>query len=338
MTTGAPPRTVTLIPGDGVGPEVCAATVRILDAAGVPLCWERAEAGADAAARSGTPLPPETIAAIRKNRVALKAHLVAPIGSAFENPNVTLRKTLDLYANVRPVKNFPGHRSRYPDLDLLIVRENTEGEYAGLEHQVVPGVVESIKVTTRRACTRIARFAFALAAREGRRTITAVHKANIMKRADGLFLDCCRAVAAEHPDIAYQELIVDNACMQLVMNPYQFDVLVTQNFYGDLISDLCAGLVGGVGVVPGASLGDDVAVYEAIHGAAPDLGGTNLANPMPLLVSALFMLRQLGLGAHADRIAAATTRVLGEPTHVTPDLGGTASTSVMADAIIGALR
>jgi isocitrate dehydrogenase (NAD+) len=338
MSTPDTPRTVTLVPGDGIGPEVCEATVRILEAARVPLRWERVEAGREAATRYGTPLPAETLAAIRRNQVALKTRLAAPLGGTFESPNITLRKTLDLYANVRPVRNFPGRASRYLDLDLLIVRENTEGEYAGLEHQVIPGVVESIKVTTRRASTRIARFAFALAAREGRRKITAVHKANIMKRADGLFLECCRAVAAEHPEIAYQELIVDNTCMQLVMNPYQFDVLLTPNFYGDLISDLCAGLVGGVGVVPGANFGDDVAVYEAIHGEAPELVGKNLANPLTLLVSALFMLRQLGLGAHADRITAATAAVLGDPARTTRDLGGSATTSAMADAIIAGLR
>jgi len=337
MSAADVPRTVTLVPGDGIGPEVCEATVRILEAARVPLRWERVEAGREAATRYGTPLPAETLAAIRRNQVALKTRLAAPLGGTFESPNITLRKTLDLYANVRPVRNFPGRASRYLDLDLLIVRENTEGEYAGLEHQVIPGVVESIKVTTRRASTRIARFAFALAAREGRRKITAVHKANIMKRADGLFLECCRAVAAEHPEIAYQELIVDNTCMQLIMNPYQFDVLLTPNFYGDLISDLCAGLVGGLGVVPGANFGDDVAVYEAIHGEAPELVGKNLANPLTLLVSALFMLRQLGLGAHADRITAATAAVLGDPARTTRDLGGNATTSAMADAIIAGL-
>jgi isocitrate dehydrogenase (NAD+) len=334
----ATPRTVTLVPGDGIGPEVTEATVRILEAAGVPLAWERVETGRDAVARYGTPVPAEAIASIRRNRLALKTHIAAPIGSTFESPNVTLRKVLDLYANVRPVRQFPGHPSRHPTLDLVIVRENTEGEYAGLEHQVVPGVVESIKVTSARACTRIARFAFALAARERRRKITAVHKANIMKRADGLFLECCRAVATTYPAIEYQELIVDNTCMQLVMNPYQFDVLVTQNFYGDLISDLCAGLVGGLGVVPGVNIGDEIAVYEATHGDAPGLAGKNLANPMTLLVSALFMLRQIGLGADADRITAATTAVLERATHVTRDLGGTATTSEMADAIVAALH
>jgi isocitrate dehydrogenase (NAD+) len=334
----ATPRTVTLVPGDGIGPEVTEATVRILEAADVPIRWERVATGRDALARYGTPMPAEAIASIRRNRLALKTRIAAPLGAAFESPNVTLRKVLDLYANVRPVRHFPGHPSRHPTLDLVIVRENTEGEYAGLEHQVVPGVVESIKVTSARACTRIARFAFALAAREQRRKITAVHKANIMKRADGLFLECCRAIAKEYPAIEYQELIVDNTCMQLVMNPYQFDVLLTQNFYGDLISDLCAGLVGGLGVVPGVNVGDEIAVYEAIHGDAPELAGKNVANPMTLLVSALFMLRQIGLGVAADRITAATTAVLERKTHVTRDLGGSATTSAMADAIVAALQ
>jgi isocitrate dehydrogenase (NAD+) len=337
VPTSTAPRTVTLVPGDGAG-DATDAAVRIFDAARVPILWERVETGADVLARYGTPLPTEAIASIRRNRLALKAHIAAPLSGAFENPNVTLRKTLDLYANVRPVRNFPGHPSRCSDLDLVVVRENTEGEYAGLEHQIVPGVVESIKVTTARACTRIARFAFALAAREKRRKVTAVHKANIMKRADGLFLECCRGVAAEYPAIEYQELIVDNVCMQLVMNPYQFDVLVTQNFYGDVISDLCAGLVGGRGVVPGANLGDDIAVYEAIDGDTADRSDPTLASPMPLLVSALFMLRQLGLGRIAHSITDATATVLERKTHVTRDLGGSATTREMADAIIAALR
>jgi isocitrate dehydrogenase (NAD+) len=231
------------------------------------------------------------------------------------------------------VRSFPGRPSRFPDLDLVIIRENTEGEYAGLEHHVVPGVVESIKITTERACTRIARFAFAWAVRHGRKKITAVHKANIMKVSDGLFLECCRAIAKEHPAIAYQELIVDNTCMQLIMNPSQFDVMVMQNFYGDLVSDLCAGLVGGIGVVPGANLGDELAVFEAVHGYAPHLAGSDCANPMTLLVSALFMLRHLGMDEAADRITAATTAVLEEGEYVTQDLGGTAGTRAMAQAI-----
>jgi isocitrate dehydrogenase (NAD+) len=329
-------RRVTLIPGDGVGAEVADAVVRIFAAANVPVEWEQVEAGAEAMKRHGTPLPDEAVASIRRNGVALKGRLRR--GEAAESPNVTLRKVLDLYANLRPVKNFPGRRSRFADVDLLIVRENTEGEYAGLEHRVVKGVVESIKVTTAVASTRIARFAFALAEREKRKKVTAVHKANIMKRSDGMFLECCRAVAKEHPGIEFQELIVDNTCMQLVMNPHQFDVMVMQNFYGDLVSDLCAGLVGGLGVVPGANLGDDVAVFEAIHGDAPDLAGKNRANPMTLLVSALLMLRHLGLGAHADAIAGAIGAVLREGRHMTPDLGGHAGTLEMTDAIIAGVQ
>jgi len=332
------PRRVTLIPGDGVGAELAEAVVRIFAAARVPVEWEQADAGQEAVRRYGTPLPDETIASIRRNGVALKGRLVRAPGDAFESPNVTVRKLLDLYANLRPVRNFPGRASRFSEVDLVIVRENTEGEYAGLEHRVVPGVVESIKVTTAAASTRIARFAFALAAREKRKKVTAVHKANIMKRSDGMFLECCRAVAKEHPAIAFQELIVDNTCMQLVMNPHQFDVMVMQNFYGDLVSDLCAGLVGGLGVVPGANLGDDVAVFEDIHGDAPELVGTNRANPMTLLVSALLMLRHLGLGAHADAITGAIGAVLREGRHVTPDLGGSAGTLEMTDAIIAGVQ
>jgi len=332
------PRRVTLIPGDGVGPEIAEAVVRIFAAARVPVEWEQVDAGQEAVRRYGTPLPDESIASIRRNGVALKGRLVRGSGDAFESPSVTLRKVLDLYANLRPVRNFPGRPSRFSDVDLVIVRENTEGEYAGLEHRVVPGVVESIKVTTAAASARIARFAFALAARDRRKKVTAVHKANIMKRSDGMFLECCRAVARDYPAIKFQELIVDNTCMQLVMNPHQFDVMVMQNFYGDLVSDLCAGLVGGVGVVPGANLGDDVAVFEAIHGDAPELVGTNRANPMTLLVSALLMLRHLGLGAHADAITAAAGAVLREGRHVTPDLGGQAGTLEMSDAIIAGVQ
>jgi len=332
-----PVRTVTLLAGDGVGPEITDATVRVLAAAEVPIRWEAVETGAAAVARYGRPLPEEAITSIRKTRVALKAQIVTPAGSAAESPNVILRKALDLYANVRPVRNFPGRASRFDGLDLVVVRENTEGEYAGLEHQVVHGVVESIKVTTERACSRIARFAFAYANRHGRRLVTAVHKANIMKQADGLFLRSCRTIAKEYPTLEYRELIVDNACMQLVMNPFQFDVILTQNFYGDLISDLCAGLAGGVGVVPGVNIGDELVVFEAIHGDAPELVGKNVANPMPLLVSALLMLRHLGLDAHAERITAATAAVLREGRAVTPDLGGKSGTREMADAVIARL-
>ena len=330
-------RTVTMIPGDGVGPEITNATVRILAAAGAPIDWEYVESGATALAREGTPLPAALLASIRRNRVALKAQINASQVPGFENPNIALRKELDLYANVRPIKTFPGHPSRYPDLDLVVIRENTEGEYSGLEHQIVPGVVESIKVTTERASLRIARFAFEYAVRERRKKVTAVHKANIMKVSDGLFLRCCRKVAEEFPAITFQELIVDNTCMQLVMNPYQFDVMVMQNFYGDLVSGLGNGIAGGISVVPGVSLGDELAVFEALHGDAPELVGKNAANPLPLLVSALYMLRHLGYGDLADRITGAVTKVLGDRNRLTRDLGGSAGTREMADAIIAAL-
>ncbi len=328
---------MTLIPGDGAGPESADAVVRIFAAAAVPIAWERVAGGEEALRRQGSAIPAELIGSVLRTRVALKGHLAARLGESQENPNVALRKTLDLYANVRPVKSFPGRASRYPDLDLIVVREATEGEYAGLEHRVVPGVVESIKVTTARACTRIARFAFAHAAAAGRKKVTAVHKANIMKRSDGLFLECCRAVAADYPALAYQELIVDNTCMQLVMNPYQFDVMVMQNFYGDLVSDLTAGLAGGVGVVPSASFGDELAVFEAITEDEPGLAARDGASPLPLLVSALALLRHLGLDAEAERITRATAAVLGEGTHLTRDLGGTAGTREMADAIAARL-
>jgi isocitrate dehydrogenase (NAD+) len=286
--------------------------VRIFAAAAVPITWERVAAGDTALRRHGSPLPAQLIGSVLRTRIALKGHLAAHLRDVAENPNVTLRKTLDLYANVRTVRCFPGRASRYPEIDLVVVRESTEGEYAGLEHRVVPGVVESIKVTTERACTRIARFAFDHAAATGRKKVTAVHKANIMKRSDGLFLECCRTVAADFPAIALQEMIVDNTCMQLVMNPAQFDVMVMQNFYGDLVADLCAGLAGGVGVVPSASFGDDVAVFEAIEEDVAEPA----ANPMPLLVSALAMLRHLGLAANADRITAAAAAALAdEPAH-----------------------
>jgi isocitrate dehydrogenase (NAD+) len=335
--TSSGTRAVSLIPGDGIGPEIADAVVRIFAAASVPITWERVVAGDEALRRQGSTIPAELIGSVLRTRVALKGHLAARLGETHENPNVALRKTLDLYANVRAVKSFPGRASKYPDLDLIVVRENTEGEYAGLEHRIVPGVVESIKITTERACTRIAKFAFAHAAAAGRQKVTAVHKANIMKRSDGLFLECCRAVAKDHPAIQFQELIVDNTCMQLVMNPYQFDVMVMQNFYGDLVSDLCAGLAGGLGVVPSASFGDDIAVFEAIYEDAPGLAARDTANPMTLLVSALAMLRHVGLAAEADRISTAVSAVLTEGTRVTRDLGGTAGTREMADAIIARL-
>jgi isocitrate dehydrogenase (NAD+) len=328
---------VTLIPGDGIGPEVTAAVVRILDAAGVPIDWHRHDAGITAFDATGEALPAVLLESIRSNRVALKGPVTTPIGEGFTSVNVGLRKALDLYANVRPVTNLTGVQSRFAHVDLVIVRENTEDLYAGLEHEVVPGVVESLKIITEKASTRIAEFAFEHAERRGRRTVTAIHKANIMKLGDGLFLASARAVAARHPAIAYDERIVDAACMHLVMRPEQFDVLLLPNLYGDIVSDLCAGLVGGLGVVPGANIGREAAVFEAVHGSAPDIAGRNVANPTALLLSALMMLDHLGESAAAGRIRAALDRVLADGRIRTRDLGGTASTTAFADAVAAAV-
>jgi isocitrate dehydrogenase (NAD+) len=325
--------TVTLIPGDGIGPEVTEAVLRILAAAGVSIEWDRHLAGVLAVERTGHPLPPELLASIRTHRVALKGPVTTPIGSGFTSVNVGLRKALDLYANLRPVWTLPNAPARFGPIDLVIVRENTEDLYAGLEHEVVPGVVESLKIITERASTRIAKFAFAHARRHGRKKVTAIHKANIMKLSDGLFLDCVRAVAREHGDIAYDEKIVDAACMHLVLNPSQFDVLVMPNLYGDIVSDLCAGLVGGLGLVGAANLGADIAVFEAVHGSAPDIAGKNLANPTALLLSAVLMLRHINEDAAADRIMAALANVFAGKRAFTRDLGGTASTFEFADAV-----
>jgi isocitrate dehydrogenase (NAD+) len=329
---------ITLVPGDGIGPEVTAAVVRVLEAAGLEATWESFEAGAAAVATHGTTLPEPLLASIRKTRVALKGPVTTPIGEGFTSVNVGLRKALDLYANLRPVSNLPNVTSRYDGVDLVIVRENTEDLYAGLEHVVVPGVVESLKIITDAASTRIARFAFDHARRHGRRRVTAVHKANIMKLGDGLFLECARRVAREHPDIQYDERIVDAACMQLVMFPERFDVLLLPNLYGDIVSDLCAGLVGGLGVVPAANLGADGAgVFEAVHGSAPDIAGKNVANPLALLLSGVLMLRHVDEGAMADRVMRAVTTVLAGAVR-TRDIGGTASTSEFADAVCRALE
>jgi isocitrate dehydrogenase (NAD+) len=330
--------TITLVPGDGIGPEVTAAVVRVLEAAGLEATWESFEAGAAAVATHGTTLPEPLLASIRKTRVALKGPVTTPIGEGFTSVNVGLRKALDLYANLRPVSNLPNVTSRYDGVDLVIVRENTEDLYAGLEHVVVPGVVESLKIITDAASTRIARFAFDHAQRHGRRRVTAVHKANIKKLGDGLFLECARRVAREHPDIQYDERIVDAACMQLVMFPERFDVLLLPNLYGDIVSDLCAGLVGGLGVVPAANLGaDGVGVFEAVHGSAPDIAGKNVANPLALLLSGVLMLRHLDEGAMADRVMRAVTTVLAGTVR-TRDIGGTASTTEFADAICRAVE
>ena len=330
--------TITLIPGDGIGPEVTDAVLRIIDKAGVSINWERHVAGVEAFERTGKALPPELIESIRRNKVALKGPVTTPIGEGFTSVNVGLRKALELYSNLRPVWNLPGVPSRFEGVDLVIVRENTEDLYAGLEHEVVPGVVESLKIITERASTRIAEFAFAYAKRHGRKKVTAIHKANIMKLGDGLFLESVRAVAKRHPDVKYDEKIVDAACMHLVINPAQFDVLVMPNLYGDIVSDLCAGLVGGLGVVGAANLGSEIGVFEAVHGSAPDIAGRNLANPTALLLSAVLMLRHIGEGAAADRIMAALGHVLTAGTVRTRDLGGTATTIEFAEAISGELR
>jgi isocitrate dehydrogenase (NAD+) len=327
------PPTITLVPGDGIGPEVTDAVLRILDAAGVSIEWEHHLAGLLAFKRWGTALPIELIDSIRRNRVALKGPVTTPIAEGFASVNVGLRKALDLYVNLRPVWNLPGVDARYSGVDLVIVRENTEDLYAGLEHEVVPGVVESLKIITEHASTRIAQFAFAHARREGRKRVTAVHKANIMKLSDGLFLECTRRVARAWPDIQYDERIVDAACMQLVLKPTQFDVLVMPNLYGDIVSDLCAGLVGGLGVVGAANLGSEIAVFEAVHGSAPDIAGKNVANPTALLLSAILMLRHIDQAAAADRVTRALGAVLTAGDVRTRDLGGTATTTQFAQAV-----
>jgi isocitrate dehydrogenase (NAD+) len=325
--------TVTLIPGDGIGPEVTSATVRVLEATGVQFTWESENAGASAIAKEGNPLPDHVLESIRRNKVALKGPTGTPIGGGHQSVNVQLRKLLDLYANFRPVMSLPGVKSRYSDVDLIVVRENTEDLYSGLEHVVVPGVVESIKIITEKASTRIARFAFQYAATHGRKRITAVHKANIMKLSDGLFLDCCRKVAAEHPGVTYDEMIVDNCCMQLVLDPTRFDMLLLENLYGDIVSDLCAGFIGGLGLAPGANIGENGAVFEAVHGSAPDIAGRNLANPIALIMSGALLLDHIGEHEAADRVRKAVVDVLREGRVLTRDLGGTAHTTEIAEAI-----
>jgi isocitrate dehydrogenase (NAD+) len=329
--------TITLIAGDGIGPEVTEAVVRILKAAAVRIEWEPHLVGVAAFERSGETLPVEVVDSIRRNKVALKGPVTTPIGHGFTSVNVALRKALDLYANLRPVWNLPGIDARFTGVDLVIVRENTEDLYAGLEHEVVPGVVESLKIITEKASTRIARFAFEHAKKHGRKKVTAIHKANIMKLSDGLFLDCVRRTAREYIDIKYEERIVDAACMQLVMYPEQFDVLVLPNLYGDIVSDLCAGLVGGLGTVGAANLGADIGVFEAVHGSAPDIAGKHLANPTALLLSAVLMLRHIDEGTAADRIMRGLGTVLTAREVRTRDLGGTASTLEFADAVCRAI-
>jgi isocitrate dehydrogenase (NAD+) len=329
---------ITLIPGDGIGPEVAESVVRIFTVAGLDIEWDRHDAGVLAFEKTSETLPASLLDSVKRNKVALKGPVTTPIGQGFTSVNVGLRKALDLYANLRPVRNLPGVQSRYADVDLVIVRENTEDLYAGLEHEVVPGVVESLKIITERASTRIARFGFEYARKYGRKRVTAIHKANIMKLSDGLFLDCTRKVSREYTDIVYDERIVDAACMHLVMNPEKLDVLLLPNLYGDIVSDLCAGLVGGLGVVPGANLGTDAAVFEAVHGSAPDIALKNLANPTALLLSALMMLDHIGERETSAGIRAALDKVLTDGAVRTRDLGGSASTTEFTDAICHQLQ
>ncbi|HYY57272.1 MAG TPA: isocitrate dehydrogenase (NAD(+)) [Pyrinomonadaceae bacterium] len=330
--------TITLIPGDGIGPEVSAAVVQIIEATGVDIAWETHYAGAQALEKFGDTLPEELLESIRRNKVALKGPITTPVGKGFTSVNVGLRKTLDLYANLRPVRALPGVPSRYPELDLVVVRENTEDLYSGIEHIVVPGVVESIKIITEKASTRVARFAFEYARRESRKKVTAVHKANIMKLSDGLFLECFYNVARNYPEIAADDKIVDNACMQLVMRPEQFDIMLLENLYGDIVSDLCAGLIGGLGLVPGANIGELGAVFEAVHGSAPDIAGQGIANPTALLQSGILMLRHLGERDAAEKIESALLKVFEEGKVRTRDIGGESKTAEFAEAIISAMQ
>ena len=330
--------TITLIPGDGIGPEVTEAVLRILAVAGLTIEWDRQEAGVVAFERHRTALPAELIDSVTRTKVALKGPVTTPIGEGFTSVNVGLRKALDLYANLRPVWSIPGVPSRYSGIDLVIVRENTEDLYSGLEHEVVPGVIESLKIISERASRRIVEFAFKYARERGRKKVTAVHKANIMKLGDGLFLRTARDVARQHTDITYDEKIVDATCMHLVMRPEAFDVLVMPNLYGDIVSDLCAGLVGGLGVVPGANLGTTTAVFEAVHGSAPDIAGKNMANPTALLLSALLMLEHIGEAEAAGRIRSAIYGVLGAGKVRTHDMGGSASTTEFTAAVCAAIE
>src|SRR6185369_14793040 len=318
---------ITLIPGDGIGPEVTGATISVLRATGFEAEWETFVVGAEALSRFGDPLPEDLIDSIKRNKIALKGPVATPIGTGFVSANVRLRKALDLYANLRPIKSLKGVKTRYEDVDLIVVRENTEDLYSGLEHEVVPGVVESLKIITDRASRRIAHFAFEHARREGRKRITAIHKANIMKLSDGLFLNCFREVARDYPEIKADDMIVDNACMQMVMDPNQFDVLLLENLYGDIMSDLGAGLVGGLGIVPGANIGEEVAVFEAVHGSAPSIAGRGIANPTALIQTAVLMLKHLDEREAADKIQRALEKILAEGQFLTRDLGGQAMTS-----------
>ncbi len=327
-------KTITLIPGDGIGPEISDAVTKIIDAAGVKINWEIQSAGADVAEAEGTPLPDRVIDSIKKNKIALKAPVTTPIGKGFRSVNVALRKSLDLYACLRPAKNIPGIKTRFDNVDLIVVRENTEDLYAGIERQIDENKAESIKIITREASERIADYAFDYAVKNSRKKVTAVSKANICKLSDGLFLEAARAVAKKYPQIEYNEILVDNLCMQLVINPSKFDVLVLPNLYGDIVSDLTSGLIGGLGVAQGANIGKDCAVFEPVHGSAPDIKGQNKANPTALLLSACMMLDYIGEKDSSQKIKNALYKVLEEGKVITQDLGGSASTTEFRDEII----
>lgn len=324
---------IVLLPGDGIGPEITQATQHVLEASGMKIQWHEALAGQRAIEKFADPLPEETIQLIQKYKVALKGPIGTPIAKGFGSVNVLMRKKFNLYANLRPIKSLKGISSKYQNIDLVVVRENTEDLYSGIEHEVAPGVVESIKIITEKASLRISEFAFQYAEKHQRKKVTAIHKANIMKLSDGLFIACSKRVADRYTDVTYKEMIVDNACMQLVINPHQFDILLLENLYGDIVSDLCAGLVGGLGVVPGANLGEEVAIFEAVHGNAPDIAGKGIANPMAMILSASLMLRYLGENEKADRIEKAINLVTEKGAVLTPDLGGKATTQELAQEI-----
>jgi isocitrate dehydrogenase (NAD+) len=327
-----------VLSGDGIGPEVTKAACRIVDSTPVKVDWIFCPAGADCVPQFGKPLPDETLDAIRKAKVALKGPIGTPIGKGFRSVNVELRQALDLYANFRPAKSFPGIKTRYPDVDVIVVRENTEGLYSGAEHQVAPGVVESFRIITKTASERIVRFAFDTAVAQKRKKVTAVHKANILKLSDGLFLDCARKIAADYPEIAFEESIVDATAMKLVLNPNAFDVMVMENLFGDILSDLTAGLIGGLGLAPSGNFGDGSAVFEAVHGTAPDIAGKGFANPTALIMSAALMLRFIGEESVAGRVEHAVRNVLAKGKTLTRDLGGDASTDQYANAVIDELQ
>lgn len=324
---------ITLIPGDGIGPDITAATLKVMEATGFNFEWEEQIAGEGAITKYGTPLPQEVIESIKRNKIALKGPLTTPIGTGFRSVNVTLRKELDLYTNLRPTRTFKGVKSRYDNIDLVVVRENTEDLYAGIEHMVGEDAAESIKIITRKGSERIARFAFDYAVKAGRKKVTAVHKANIMKCTDGLFLECVEKVAQDYPEIEFEDRLVDNMCMQLVQKPELYDVMVMPNLYGDIISDLCAGLVGGLGMAPGANIGEREAIFEPVHGSAPKYAGMDKVNPTSMILSGVLMLEYLGEKEAADRVLKAVKEVIAEGKVVTYDLGGTAKTSEMGEAI-----